>query len=116
MEHHLAIVDNIRGHTGKGLGKVAREVERVGKARTQLLEQLCQVLTLNDTTCIHVALTDGQARREEIGVLFLAVDKTLTTHIFLVGNDVTPVLYSYHGVERVGVVANGIESANDTTH
>ena len=116
MEHHLAIVDNIRSHASKWFGKVGGEVQRVGKPEAQLLEKFGQVLTLDDTSCIHVALTDGQARREEIGVLFLAVDKTLTTHIFLVGNDITPVLHPYHRVERVGVVADGIESANDATH
>ena len=116
VEIHLAVFDDVCGYAGKGDGQVAVKVERVGKSHAQLLEQLGQVLALDDTTGLHVTLADGQARREQIRVLLLAVAKALTAHILLVSDDVTPVLYTHHRVERVGIIANGVETADDTTH
>ena len=59
MEYHLTILDDVCGYAGKPFGQVATEVERVGKAQTELLKQFCQVLTLDDTTRIRIALTES---------------------------------------------------------
>ena len=116
VETHLGVVDDVRSHTGKGDGQVSRKVNRVGVARTKLLEQLGKVFTLDESSRIPVALTDGHACGEEIGVLLLAVAETLPTQVLAVANHVAPVLHTHHRVECIGIVADGIEAADDAAH
>ena len=80
------------------------------------MEQFGQVLALDEATGSHVALADGHACGDDIGVLLLTVTETLVAQVLLVGNDITPVLHPHHRVERVSVVANGIKAADDATH
>ena len=96
MEHHLAVVHNVCSHTGKGNEQVMVEIERIGIAYAQMLEQLSQVFSPDESSGVHVALTYGHACAKHIGVLFLAIDETLVAQIFFVGDDVTPVLLSHH--------------------
>ena len=116
MKNNFAVIDDIRRYTGERDAQVTGEVERVGKANAELLKQFGQVFALNKTTGIHILLTDGQTRGEDVGVLFLAIAETLVAQVFLISDDVTPVLHTYHGVERMGIVTDGIETADDTTH
>ena len=116
MEVDLAIVDDIRRHTGKGNAQVTREVERIGKPHTELLEQFGKILTLDDTASLFVLFANGQTGTIKIGVLFLSVVKALTAHVFLVGDDVAPVLYTHHRIEGMGVITDGIKAADDATH
>ena len=116
VEIILRIVNHVRRHAGKRDGQVAREVERVRVAITELLEQLCQVLTLDDAAVVVVQFTDGDAAREEVGVLLLAVRETLLLQVLFVRDHVAPVLHTHHRVERLCVVADGIETADDTSH
>ena len=116
MEVILRIVNHVRRHAGKRDGQVAREVERVRVAITELLEQLCQVLALDDAAVVVVQFTDGDAAREEVSVLLPAVGEALLLQVLLVGNHIAPILHTHHRVERLCVVADGIETANDTSH
>ena len=77
MEIHLAVVDDVRCHTSKGYAQVVGEVKRVGVAGAELLEQFCQVLALDETTCLQIALSDSQTCSEEIGILLSLVAETL---------------------------------------
>ena len=67
MEYHLSIGHDICSHTSKCLGKVFREIERVGIAITELLEQLGQVLTLDEATSSMIALAECKAGGIDIG-------------------------------------------------
>ena len=51
-----------------------------------------------------------------IGVLLLQVTEVLVAQVVTVADHVVPVLGPCHGVERVGIVADGVETAHDTTH
>ena len=115
MEIHLFIGNDIRCHTGKGNRQLI-EVERIGESHTELLEEFCQVLALDDTARILILLAKRQARAEEISILLLAVAKTLITQVFLIGNHIAPVLHANHRIERMRIVTDGIESADNTTH
>ena len=116
VENDLRVVDNVRGHAGEGNLQVVGEVERVGIARAELLEQLGQVLALDDAAGLHVLLADGQTGGEGVGVLLTPVAKALPSQVLLVGDDIAPVLHAHHRVERVGVVTDGVETADDTAH
>ena len=48
--------------------------------------------------------------------MFLQVAETLVAQIISVADDEGPVLCTGHRVERVGVIADGIQTTNDTTH
>ena len=63
-----------------------------------------------------VATADGHACSEKISVLLLQVVETLAPQVFLVGDDIAPVLYAHHRVERMGVISDGIEAADDAAH
>ena len=116
VEVHLFVGDDVRRRTSKGDGQVVGEVERIGVAHAELVEELGQVLALDDAAGIHVLLADGYACRKEIGVLFLPVAEALVAQVLLVGDHVAPVLHPHHRVERVGVVADGIQAADDAAH
>ena len=116
VEIVLAVVDDVRSHTGKGNTQILREVERISIARAEMLEQLGQVLALNKAAVVLVPLADGHTRTYNICVLLLAVVKRLVTQVLLVGNHIAPVLHTHHRVERVGVVADSVETADDATH
>ena len=116
VEVHLIVGDDVRCRTGKGDGQVACEVERIGVSHAELGEQFGQVLTPDDTAGVHVLLADGDARREEVGVLLLPVGKALVAQVLLVGDHVAPVLHPHHRVERVGVVADGVQTTDDAAH
>ena len=79
-----------------------------------MLEEFSQVLSLDDTTTTLVVL--GQACAHHIGVLLLKVAQTLVAQILLIRNHVGPVLHTYHRVERIGVIAYGVQTTNNTTH
>ncbi len=116
MEVYLAVVDDVGRHAGKGYAQVVGEVERVGIAGAELLEQFGQVLTPDDAASVRVALAEHQAGGVEVGVLLLTVTQALVGQVLLVGNHVAPVLHTHHRVERVGVVADGIQTADDASH
>ena len=116
MEVILIVGNDIRGHTGKRDGKIFRKVKRVGIAYAEFLEQLSQVLTFDNTTGIHILLANRQACSNKIGVLLLAVADTLVAQVLLIANHVAPVLHTHQRVERVGVIADGIETTDDATH
>ena len=99
MEIDFAIVDNIRGHAGKGYLQVFREVERVGIARTKLSEEFRKVLALDKTSIAGFVLAEGKSRREDVSLLLASVGKALVAKVFLVGNDVSPVLFPDHRVK-----------------
>ena len=80
------------------------------------MEQFGQILTLDDAARVLIFLAEGHARREEIGILLLAVAETLVTQILPVGDHVAPVLHTDHRVERMGIVADCVETADDATH
>ena len=116
MEINFGVFDNIGRHTGKRDRQVTSEIKRISKTHAKLTEQLGQILTLNDTTRILVTLAESQAGIKEIGILFLAVAETLVAKVFFVSDDIAPVLHPHHRVERIGIVADGIEATDDTTH
>ena len=109
MEVNFTVVDNVCSHTGERNAQVFGEVERVGIANAELLEQFGKVLSLDNTTGIHITFTDGHTCIEEIGILLSSVAEALVTQIFLVGDNITPVLHSHHRIECIGVVTNGVE-------
>ena len=116
MEVDLRVVDNVGSYAGKGYAQILGEVERVGIARAEALKQFGQVLALDEATSSLVGFTDGKAGGDDIGVLLAAVVKALAAQIFLVGDDIAPVLLPDQRVEGVGVVAYGVESADDAAH
>ena len=116
MEDHFAVVYDVGSHTGKGNGQVVGKVERVAKTRAELVEELSQVLALDDAAGVQVALADGHARCNNIGVLLFAVADALVAQVLLVGDDVAPVLHPHHRVERMGIVAYGVEATYDAAH
>ena len=115
VEVHLRIVHEIRSHTGKGNGQFV-EVDGVGITRTEFLEQHIDVLALDETTIVVVALADSQSSGEDIGVLFLPVAQTLMTHVLTVTDHIAPVQSPHQGVECIGIVSDGIETTHQTTH
>ena len=96
MEIDFAIVDNIRCHTSERYLQVLREIERVGIARTELPEEFRKVLSLDETALAGFVLAEGKSRRKHVSILLATVGKALVAKVFLVGNNVTPVLLSYH--------------------
>ena len=117
VEVNLAVVDDVRRHTGKRNLQVLREVERVGIARTELTKELCKVLALDDATFAGlVLLAERKSCGKDISVLLAAVVKALVAKVLLIGNDIAPVLFAHHRVERVGIVTDGIQAAYDAAH
>ena len=116
VEVHLAVVHDVGGHAGEGDAEVFVEVERVVVAHADALEELGQVLTLDQSAGVLVALAEGEARREDVGVALLAVVEALVAQVLLIGDHVAPVLLHHQRVEGLGVVADGVETADDAAH
>ena len=116
MEVVLLVFDDIRSHTGKGNGQVAREIQRVGIAHTQFLKELREILTLDESTGLSVTLAATQAHGQGVDILLLDVAETLVTQVLTVADDVAPVLGTSQRVQRVGILTDGIETTDNATH
>ena len=81
-----------------------------------MLEEFGEILSLDESSGVLVSLAEGQTCSEDVGVLPKSVSQSLIAQVFLVTDDITPVLSPCHRVECSGVVADGIESADDATH
>ena len=108
MKINLTIINDVGCYTSKRNRKIAGKVERISIAGTELLKKLCQIFTLDDATCLQVALADGHTCTIKIGILLLSVANTLTAHTLFVGNNEAPVLHAHYRVERIGVIADGV--------
>ena len=56
MEVVFRVVDDVSCHTSEGDGKLV-EIEGVGIAKTSFLEQLCQILSFDETAVVVITLT-----------------------------------------------------------
>ena len=117
VEHHFGIVDHIGGHAGKGNGQRV-EVDGIVVGCRQGVKQCGNVPAHDETATVRrrLALAEGELFRDDVGVLLLALMQTLTAQILAVREYERPVLGHEDGVQLVGTVTAGIDTAHDAAH
>ena len=118
VEHHFGIVDHIGGHAGKGNGQLV-EVDGIVVGCRQGVKQRGNVLAHDEAATVRLrllALAEGEALRDNVGVLFLAFMQTLAPQVLAVREHERPVLGHEDGVQLVGTVTAGIDTAHDAAH
>lgn len=116
VEVIFGVVDDVGGHAGKGDGQ-AVEVERVGVARGQAVEEFGQIGAADDTAALREIFLSGcVATSEQVGVLPFAVEEILRVVVFLVSEEKHPVLLSHDRVHYGRIPADAVEPPDDAAH